>query len=112
MNKKITEFLMLVIFTVLPFPSLSAVQLNSKLPAPVIDRTSWVMIEIWPQVNDITLAAYFLDYSYKKNKNLCAATKSVFDREAKAGQTSYRVCMSVSDAIAQGYIEDDKNTLH
>jgi hypothetical protein len=39
----------------------------TKLPAPKVDQNSWIMIEIWPEVQDITLAAYFLDFSYEKN---------------------------------------------
>lgn len=69
------------------------------------------MIEMWPEVNDITLSAYFLDLSYEKNKNLCSATKRVFDRDQEAQSksggkpmSSYRLCMSVNDALAQGYI--------
>ena len=34
---------------------------------------------------DITLAAYFLNLSYEKNKNLFNATKRVFDREQRGG---------------------------
>jgi hypothetical protein len=34
---------------------------------------------------DITLAAYFLNLSYEKNKNLSNATKRVFDREQRGG---------------------------
>ena len=50
-----------------------------KLPAPRVDQNSWIMIEIWPEVQDITLAAYFLDFSYEKNSNLCSEAKRVFD---------------------------------
>lgn len=71
---------------------------------------SWIMLEIWPDVNDITLAAYFLDHSSEKNHNLCTAAKRVFDREQqtqaeKQGRTlsSYRICLSVPEARAQGY---------
>ena len=101
-NQNIIVFVFLVLFS---FPAYSANPLkHSKLPYPVINEHSWVMIEIWPDVQDITLSAYFLDFSYDKNKNLCTATKRVFDRAAKPSETSYRLCMSVSDAIAQEYI--------
>jgi hypothetical protein len=84
----------------------------SKLPAPRVDQNSWIMIEIWPEVQDITLAAYFLDFSYEKNSNLCSEAKRVFDSEAAAKEklqnkkfSSYRVCMSLDDAVKQGYVE-------
>jgi hypothetical protein len=84
----------------------------SKLPAPRVDQNSWIMIEIWPEVQDITLAAYFLDFSYEKNSNLCSEAKRVFDSEAAAQEklqnkkfSSYRVCMSLDDAVKQGYVE-------
>jgi hypothetical protein len=83
----------------------------SKLPVPRIDQNSWIMIEIWPEVQDITLAAYFLDVSYEKNSNLCSETKSVFDSQAAAKEklqkkkfSTYRVCMSLDDAVKQGYV--------
>ena len=101
-NQKLSFLFFLVLFSSLAY---SANPLkHSKLPYPVINEHSWVMIEIWPEVQDITLSAYFLDFSYDKNKNLCTVTKRVFDRAAKPNQTSYRLCMSVSDAIAQEYI--------
>src|SRR5215471_12571761 len=84
----------------------------SKLPAPKVDRNSWIMIEIWPEAQDITLAAYFLDIAYEKNSNLCSEAKRVFDSEAAAKEklenkkfSSYRVCMSLDDAVKQGYVE-------
>jgi len=83
----------------------------AKLPKPEVNNDSWLMVEIWPEVKDITLSAYFLDFSYEKNKNLCDVTKRVFDRDQEARRkgggkpiSSYRLCMSVNDAIAQGYI--------
>jgi len=84
---------------------------RSKLPFPHINGDSWVMIEIWPEVKDITFSAYFLDFSYEKNKNLCRAAVLVFDRDQiaqseKMGKTftSHRECLSVNDAFIQGYI--------
>ena len=83
-----------------------------KLPAPRVDQNSWIMIEIWPEVQDITLAAYFLDFSYEKNSNLCSEAKRVFDIGAAAKEklqkkkfSSYRVCMSLDDAVKQEYVE-------
>ena len=82
----------------------------SQLPEPEVGADSWIMIEIWPDVRDITLSAYFLDSSYAKNRNLCEATKQVFDREQEAKSedsgkkfSSYRICLSLNDAKAQGY---------
>jgi len=84
----------------------------SKLLVPKIDQNSWIMIEIWPEAQDITLAAYFLDIADEKNRNLCSEAKRVFDREQEAQEklqkkklSSYRVCMSLSDAVKDGYVE-------
>ena len=83
-----------------------------RLPAPKLDESSWVLIEYWPEVNDITLSAYFLDFSTEKNKNLCNATKRSLDAEAeqrakrqKRKATSTRRCLSVTDATREGWIE-------
>lgn len=77
---------------------------------PRLNEESWVMFEIWPAVGDITLSAYFLDFSSEKNRNLCEAAKRVFDREQRdrssetgKSYSSFRICMSVRDAAAQGY---------
>jgi hypothetical protein len=85
--------------------------LSTRLPSPEINKDSWVMVEIWPDVSDITLSTYFLDFSYEKNRSLCEATKRVFDRDQEARSkgsgreiSSYRLCMSVNDAVSQGYI--------
>ena len=90
----------------------ASADLKRKLPAPRIDQNSWIMIEIWPEVQDITLAAYFLDSAYEKNSNLCSEAKRVFDSGAAAKEklqkkkfSSYRVCMSLDDAVKQGYVE-------
>ena len=84
----------------------------TKLPVPRVDQNSWIMIEIWPEAQDITLAAYFLDNAYEKNRNLCSEAKHVFDSGAAAKEklqkkkfSSYRVCMSLDDAVKQGYVE-------
>jgi hypothetical protein len=83
-----------------------------RVPAPRVNQDSWVMIEVWPDVQSITLAAYFLDSSFERNKRLCEATKTVFDRDqevrSKAQKkkfSTYWLCMSVSDAIQQGYVQ-------
>ena len=83
-----------------------------KLPAPRVDQNSWIMIEIWPEAQNITLAAYFLDNAYEKNRNLCSEAKRVFDSGAAAKEkkqnkkfSSFRVCMSLDDAVKQGYVE-------
>ena len=57
---------------------------QTPVPAPVINKDSWILLEIWPDVKDITLSLYFLDSSFAKNKNLCEATKRSLDREADA----------------------------
>jgi hypothetical protein len=82
------------------------------LPKPQVNASSWVLIEIWPEVRDITLSAYFLDFSYEKNKNLCQAAKGALDRDqdarahkARRKFTSYRLCLPVSQARDEGYIE-------
>jgi hypothetical protein len=51
------------------------------------------MIEVWPDVQSVTLSAYFLDFAYEKNRNRCHATKRVFDRdqEARARSESKKV---------------------
>jgi hypothetical protein len=71
-----------------------------------------MLIEIWPEVRDITLSAYFLHFSNEKNENLCEATKRALDRDQDARAekshrkfTSYRLCLPVSQARAEGYIE-------
>lgn len=88
-----------------------AAQAVAPLPSPALNTGSWIMIEIWPEVQSITLSAYFLDFSYGKNQNLCEATKRVFDREQVGREretgrkhTSYRLCLPVSKARAEGYI--------
>jgi hypothetical protein len=84
----------------------------ATLPRPELDNDSWVLVEIWPEVENITLSAYFLDFSYERNKNLCEATKRALDRDqgtqrktTKKALSSYRLCMSVTDATAQRYIK-------
>jgi hypothetical protein len=83
----------------------------SPLPYPEVNADTWVLIEIWPAVGDITLSAYFMDFSTEKNQNLCEAIKRVLDRDAaavaksqKREATSYRQCLSLADAMAKGYV--------
>ena len=102
----------ILMLAIMPKIGASADLKLSKLPAPRVDQNSWIMIEIWPEVQNITLAAYFLDFSYEKNSNLCSEAKRVFDSEAAAKEklqnkkfSSYRVCMSLSDAVKEGYVE-------
>lgn len=83
---------------------------------PRLDADSWVMIEIWPEVRDITLTAFFLDFSFNRNKNLCIATKRVFDRDQNARAqaadrelSSYRLCLPVPQARAEGYFRPDSD---
>ena len=106
-----TVILACILATTTVFPAAGQPRASATLPEPELNDDSWVMIEIWPEVDDITLSAYFLDFSYGKNKTLCDATKHVFDRDAKRREeqlgkkfSSYRLCMSVNDAKAQGYI--------
>jgi hypothetical protein len=84
-----------------------------RLPPPRLGQDTWIMIEVWPDVQGITLSAYFLDISHDKNRNLCEATKRVFDREQdqrskalKKTFTSYRFCMSLNSAVQEGYIDN------
>jgi hypothetical protein len=83
-----------------------------RLPVPKVDGSSWVLIEYWPEVNDITLSAYFLGHSAEKNRNLCNATKRSLDMDAeqrakrqKRKATSSRRCLTVTDATREGWIE-------
>lgn len=80
-------------------------------PYPEIDGNTVVMIEIWPEVGDITFHAYFMDWPPERAANLCLAAKRVFDRDsetmAKAKNqtaTSYRQCLTLPQAVAKGYI--------
>ena len=79
---------------------------------PQVNAETWVLIEIWQAVHDITLSAYFMDFSSGKNKNLCEATKLSLDRDAttrakeqKLASTSFRQCLTIDDAVKRGYIE-------
>lgn len=82
---------------------------------PKLDENSWVLLEILPGPGaSIPVSAYFLDFSYGRNQNLCESVKRTFENEAKVISKresrvlrSYRLCLSVSQAISQGYIQDN-----
>jgi hypothetical protein len=81
------------------------------LPYPVVNTDTWVLIEIWPTVGDITLSAFFMDFSSRKNQNLCEATKRALDRDAvalakqqKREATSSRQCLTLGDAVQAGFV--------
>lgn len=100
------------------FSASAAEQLNyGPLPFPEVNPDTWVLIEYWPTVKDITLSAYFMDFSSEKNRNLCGAAKKAIDRDAAAqakqqgiSATAYRKCYTLRDAIANGYIERPTST--
>jgi hypothetical protein len=62
----------------------------APLPYPEVNADTWVLIEIWPPVSDITLSAYFMDFSAEKNRNLYEATKRILDRDAVASAGLFR----------------------
>lgn len=82
------------------------------LPFPEVDPDTWVLIEYWPTVKDITMHAYFMESRSEKNQNLCVAMKKVIDRDAAAiakkqgtRATTWRKCFTLRDAIAEGYVK-------
>ena len=102
-----------LLFAVLltPLSTQSAELKYGPLPYPEVSADTWVLIEIWPAVGDITLSAYFMDASSRKNENLCEATKRALDRDAiavakeqKREATSFRQCLTIRDALKAGYI--------
>ncbi|MBI4006838.1 MAG: hypothetical protein HY356_09220 [Gammaproteobacteria bacterium] len=99
------------ILLAIPLAGFSENPVPVNLPMPELNKDSWLIVEIWLDVKDITFSAYFLDFSYEKNKSLCEAAKRVFDNYQETlsknnGRkfSSYRLCMSVEDGKAQGYI--------
>jgi hypothetical protein len=74
----ISVFIVCFIYTTSAFAGNPTI---GRLQPPRVDQDTWVMIEIWPEVQAITLSAYFLEESSEKNRNLCEATKRVFDRD-------------------------------
>ncbi len=108
MNFKPTTVLGLILVSLVSASSDAGVV--AGLPEPELNASSWIMIEVWPAVSDVTLSAYFLDFSSEKNRSLCHATMRVFDRDqearAKAANTkysSYRLCLPVPEACSHGY---------
>lgn len=105
------RFLALLSSAALPL-SLPAADLKyGPVPFPEVNTDTWVLIEVWPAVHDITLSAYFLDSTSRKNQNLCDATKRSLDKEADARAkaegreaTSWRECYTLRDAIKMGYV--------
>jgi hypothetical protein len=82
------------------------------LPYPEVNADTWVLIEIWPEVGDITLSAYFMDATSRKNQRLCEATIRSLDRDAavlakerKRESTSYWQCLTIRDAVRAGYVK-------
>jgi hypothetical protein len=85
-------------------------------PFPEVNPDTWVLIEYWPLVKDITLTAYFMEFSSERNGNLCAAAKRALDRDAeqlakKEGKppTAWRKCYTLRDAVREGYLERPVN---
>jgi hypothetical protein len=83
----------------------------TPVPYPAVNADTWVLIEIWPTVGAITLSAFFMDATSKKNESLCEATKRALDRDAtalanaqKREYTTHRHCMTLGDAEKAGYI--------
>jgi len=86
-------------------------QLRWKPQYPVVRESGYVLLEVWPLVKDVTLSAFFFDELDEKSRNLCESIKAALDRDAavrarEAGEkfTSYRMCMTVRDAVRQGWI--------
>lgn len=91
-------------------------ELLSRPQYPEVSDSGYVLIEVWPVVRHITLVVYFLDALDVRSQRLCEATKRSLDRNARAlareqnrTSTSYRLCMTIKDAVHLGYI-DTKNT--
>ncbi len=105
------RFLAWLFFAAVPL-SLPAADLKyGPVPFPVVNADTWVLIEVWPAVHDITLSAYFMDATSRKNQNLCEATKRSLDREASVRAkaegreaTSWRECYTLRDAIKMDYV--------
>jgi hypothetical protein len=86
-------------------------EILSKPSYPEVSDSGYVLIEIWPEVRDITLTAYFLDDLNGRSRNLCEAVKRALDRDAKVfarqqnrTSSSYRLCMTIKDAVRLEYI--------
>ena len=114
---KTSIHLVMLIISALANPLTAKAQMPkfNPLPYPVVNTDTWVLIEIWPDVGDITLSAYFMDFSSGKNQNLCEATKRSLDRDAvtlakqqKREATSTRQCLTVLAATQAGYIKKNE----
>jgi len=57
-----------VLLLSLPLEVAAQNPLSTALPSPEINKDSWVIVEIWPDVKDITMAVYILDFSYEKTE--------------------------------------------
>jgi hypothetical protein len=84
-------------------------------PYPEVDDNTVVLIEIWPEVGDITFHAYFMDWPPARNLNLCLSGARALDRDAQATakvqnrtSTSYRQCLTLPQAVAKGYIRSPR----
>jgi hypothetical protein len=104
------SFLILVVL-VMPLAAQSDELKYRPLPYPAVNADTWVLLEIWPTVGDITLSAYFMDATSRKNQILCEATKRSLDRDAAVQAleqmrefSSDRQCLTISDAVKAGYI--------
>lgn len=89
-----------------------------RLPYPEVGVDTWVMIEVWLEISAITMSAYFMDFSYKKNMNLCNAVMRALDRneeeigdESRKQLTSYRLCMHIDEAITWRFIQEPQPVL-
>jgi hypothetical protein len=100
----------------LPFGTIAQELKYGPLRYPEVNPDTWILIEIWPTVGDITLAAYFMENWSQKNQNLCEATKRSLDRDAEAQAyaqgrkaTSYRQCLTLREAMRKGYVAKAEN---
>lgn len=86
----------------------------TPVPEPEINQDTWVLIEVWPlpATPHISFSAYFLDRSYKRNRSLCEAAKRALDRDQEVAlgrdsdeeHDSYRLCLPLARARAEGYV--------
>jgi hypothetical protein len=68
--------IMLLIVLTVPSAAQSSELKYGPLPYRAVNANTWVLIEIWSTVgDDITLSAYFMDATSRKNERLRDATK-------------------------------------
>jgi hypothetical protein len=104
--------IMLAAFGLAAVSSAAAEDLKyGPVPYPALNADTWVLVEYWPTVSDITLWAFFSSVTSEKSRNLCEATKRSLDRDASTRTTlaagaasSWRKCLTVSDAVKSGYV--------